>query len=179
MTLDILVPTLHKRKHFLDELEAEILRQSDGYPLGILVCHGSATTGEKRNALLEKSTSDYVWFVDDDDMILPGAIPAIFEALKSEPDCLAINGIITTDGRRPRKWDIRIGNNYEEKAGMYYRFPNHITPMKREIALQVKFPHITVQEDFKWATELRERGLLKTESAVSTPVYHYRERTRK
>lgn len=179
MKLSILIPTLPERQHYLNELLQCLIAQGNS-EIEVLTDNRprSITTGEKRNALLQRAKGLYSWFIDDDDLIMHGAINAIFKAFESEPDCLAINGIMTTNGKNAERWKIAIGNPYEKVNGVYLRYPNHITPMKREIASQVKFQHITVQEDYKWATELKERGLLKTQVVVDTPVYHYRFRTK-
>ena len=180
MKLSILIPTLPERQHYLNELFACINMQNNG-ELEVLTDARTrqTTAGEKRNALIAKAKGDYVWQVDDDDLIMTGAIAAIFKALETNPDCLAINGIMTTNGKNLERWKIAIGNPYEKVNGVYLRYPNHITPMKREIASQVKFQHITIQEDYKWATEIKNRGLLKTQVVVDIPVYHYRFRTKK
>lgn len=180
MKLSILIPTLPERQHFLNELLQELIKQGNSDIEVITDARGrEVTTGEKRNALLKNAVGKYVWQIDDDDMILPGAIAAVMEGISKDVDVLAINGTMTTDGRNPEKWFIALGNPYEKRNGIYYRFPNHITPMKREIAAQVKFQHITIQEDYRWACDLRDSGLLKTEFVVTQPVYHYRFRTKK
>lgn len=180
MTLSILIPTLPERKDFLNELLTELSKQGGPDIEVITDARGKeVTTGEKRNALLKSAVGKYVWQIDDDDMILPGAIAAVMEGISKDVDVLAINGIMTTDGKNPEKWFIALGNPYEKINGIYYRFPNHIAPMKRELAVQVKFPHITIQEDYQWACALKESGLLKTEFTVTQPVYHYRVRTKK
>lgn len=178
--LSILIPTLPRRSAFLSEILNEINRQIGNHPIQVLIdSRAEPTTGEKRNWLNENAVGEYVWQVDDDDMILPNAIDAIIEGLESKPDCLAINGIMTTDGRNLQKWEIAIGNQYVTKGNIHYRHPNHITPMKREIAGQIKFEHISYGEDYKWACALKESGLLKTQVFVEIPVYHYRFRTKK
>lgn len=179
MKLSILIPTLPERQHYLNEL-LQCLRKQANSEIEVLTDSRprQITTGEKRNALIAKAQGDYVWQVDDDDLIMDGAIEAIFKAFVSNPDCLAINGIMTTNGKNPERWKIAIGNPYEKVNGVYLRYPNHITPMKSEIASQVKFEHITIQEDYKWATELKNRDLLKTQVVVDIPIYHYRVRTK-
>lgn len=183
MKLSILIPTLPERQHFLNELleciikqankEVEILTDSTAKP---------TTTGEKRNDLLFKASGEYTWFVDDDDLILPGAIAAIFKAIESKPDVIGINGFMTVDGIDRTDFEIRLNHPYCEtrkyNRRYYLRYPNHITPMKREIAVQVKFPHITIQEDYQWATALKNKGLLQTQVVIDEPVYHYRFRSK-
>lgn len=180
MKLSILIPTLPERQNFLNELYQELVKQVNT-DIEILTDNRgrNVSTDEKRNALLSRAIGDYVWFIDDDDMIYAGAIKAIMEGIESGADVLAINGWMTTDGKNPERWYISLYNSYEKKNGIYYRFPNHITPMKRDIAIQVKFPHQTYGEDYQWACALKESALLKIQFAVTQPVYLYRVRTNK
>lgn len=182
--LDILIPTLPARGKFLQELMTEIDNQRRKYPNGTIQVltdprPSEFTTGEKRNWLLRQATSKYVWQIDDDDLIYPGAIDLVVNAMTTEPDCMGINGIMTTNGASPAKWIISLGSKYELGAdGVYYRHPNHITPMKRELALQVSFKHIHFGEDYHWAVELKERNILKTQIVIEPPIYLYRLRVK-
>jgi glycosyltransferase involved in cell wall biosynthesis len=186
MKLSILIPTLPERENFLHELQNNITRQCQGVE-GVEVVTDNRgrhfTTGEKRNYLLQACTGEYVWFVDDDDEILPGAIPAILQAIETGPDVLGINGFMTTDGRNRIDWEIRLGHAYREvqRNGrpFYERFPNHITPMRRHHAIRVAFPHKTIFEDYEWACALKQLDILKTQVVIEQPVYHYRVRTKK
>lgn len=58
--------------------------------------------GAARNLALGMATGEYVWFVDGDDMIASGALPAIGAALASagKPDVLLINWVSTYPGGR-------------------------------------------------------------------------------
>lgn len=189
MILSILIPTLLERENFLNEMMSNLWKQiqeanavdkveilTDARGVGF-------STGIKRNDLLKKSTGKYVWFVDDDDYIFPYAIADILKAAENNPDVIGINGIMTTDGRSQVDWEIRLGHPYKavKRNGLeyYLRFPNHITPMKREHAIRVKFPDKKVFEDYEWAHALNEAGYLKTQIVIDKPIYHYRCRTRK
>ena len=50
-----------------------------------------------RNHGLEAATGDYVWFVDADDMLLPGAVQAAEEALRQQPCDMLKMGRLVTD----------------------------------------------------------------------------------
>ena len=184
-TLSILIPTIPERKSTFTSLlkvihshidfcnawqEVEILHDASQ--------RGSITTGEKRNHLLSRARGEYIWFIDDDDMILEGAISEILKATETDCDVMAINGIMTTDGKDEKQWYIALGNPYEAKwvdgKEIYLRYPNHITPMKREIAIQFLFPSQNNFEDKAWADLIKESGLLKTETKIEIPIYHYR-----
>jgi glycosyltransferase involved in cell wall biosynthesis len=187
--LSILIPTLPERKHFLTEILSSISEQINGANAWdkVEVITNNAgreiTTGTKRNGLLEESKGKYVWFVDDDDSIYPYAIEEILKAAEKDPDVIGINGIMTTDGVKQIDWEIRLGHDYKaiQKNGKeyYLRFPNHITPMKREHAIRVKFPNKTVFEDYEWAKSLNDAGYLKTQEIIDKPIYHYKCRTKK
>lgn len=185
MRLSILIPTLPDRVHFLNELTCNLniqISKCDEEVEIITDWRGRGiTTGEKRNALLARSTGQYVWFVDDDDEILPDALKNILNASKKYPDVIGINGFMTTDGKDRVDWEIRLGHPYgvtiKDGKDYYLRHPNHITPMKRIYASSIKFPHITMSEDYQWAIALKESGLLKTQEIIEEPIYHYRFRT--
>jgi len=191
MILSILIPTLEQRAYELAKLINEINIQTfsiDAFDkVEIKMVSDSLTnpnrqsTGRKRNELLTMANGEYVWFVDDDDMILPNAIPNILKALESKPDSLAINGIMTTDGGNLKHWYIAKDNPYEAQVingqEVYLRYPNHITVIKKEIARKIGFPDKSNHEDFDFATRLKESGLIKVEAVVEEPVYHYQYKT--
>lgn len=190
MILSILIPTLPDRKHFLSEMMGNIIRQiallnvQDKVEVLIDDRDRTISTGTKRNSLLERAVGKYVWQVDDDDFIWEYSIEEILKAAQRNPDVMAINGIMTTDNTNEIQWFIALGNEYvarKDKQGkeIYLRFPNHITPMKREHAIKVKFPDKFVFEDYEWAKTLRDAGYLKTQVKIERPIYHYRCRTKK
>jgi len=84
MILSILITTLPEREIMFHALRQCIYQQvHDCLAIGKIEIldddsgRGVITTGEKRNRLLQLATGKYFWFVDDDDMVLPGAIEAI------------------------------------------------------------------------------------------------------
>ena len=62
--------------------------------------------GQARNAGLEAATGSYVWFVDGDDDLAPGAVPAVLDRLASrQPDVLLVDHVeIFDDGRVEHPW---------------------------------------------------------------------------
>jgi len=143
--------------------------------------------GEKRQKLLEQAKGEYIVFIDDDDWVYPYYIEKILKAIKTNPDCLAINGIYTHDNQPEKKWYIALEHDYVEENNTYYRFPNHITPVKRRLALRAGFPDWRISEDYDYACRLRgakkgephytegfEVPLLKTQVKIDKPMYWYR-----
>jgi glycosyltransferase involved in cell wall biosynthesis len=137
-----------------------------------------ATTGEKRNRLIERAKGKYVVFFDDDDIATDNYLHLILSAIDKDPDVIPINGYMTTNGIGQVFWDMGLNFGYGTKMinnqMVYDRFPNHIAPMKRELILPYKFPHITIGEDYQWALRLHNNKVFKTEVRITEPIYHYR-----
>jgi glycosyltransferase involved in cell wall biosynthesis len=187
MTLSILICTIQGREGYLTRLLQELVQQkarlsnqlTDEVEIIVESDNGAMSTGSKRNYLISKSTGKYVVFIDDDDIVAPTYIADILKAAEQDPDVIVFNGTMTTNGKDERKWFISKDYPYEAKNGAYYRYPNHIVPIRREIAIQFKFQDITVGEDYLWATAIHTSGLIKTEVKIDKELYHYQFRTNK
>ena len=183
MKLSILICSLEKRKEQLAELLAELNLQ-------ITSCDASAivevltevdskqiTTGAKRNNLLNKAHGKYICFIDDDDHIYPNYIKLILEAIESDADCIATTGIFSINGGHPVKWRLSKDFIDEDKFDsqineiVFFRRANHLTPVKRELALQAMFPDQSNAEDKEYSGRLNP--FLKTEVKIDKSIYHY------
>lgn len=139
---------------------------------------GGLPTGSKRNKLVRKARGKYIVFIDDDDEIPGYYVSEILKAAKSNPDCIGINGVITTDGVNEKKWYIsKEYGRWYEKDNVYFRTPNHISPVKREIALKVPFPPVSSGEDSDYSTRILP--LLKSETIIQKPMYNYIFKTKR
>lgn len=128
--------------------------------------------GVKRNKLLAKASGEYVVFVDDDDFVVQDYIVQILKAIETKPDCVGIMGTISFNGNGTRQWFIsKEYGHWYEKNGIFFRTPNHISPVRRELALQVGFPEIAFAEDADYSKRLLP--LLKTETLITKNIYHY------
>ena len=185
MKLSILIPTLKERSAVLSKLLDTIYSQIafGGQRGNVQVLlddrDKSVPTGTKRNELIQKATGEYIVFIDDDDKITATYITDIIEALEKNPDVVTFNGYMTTNGGNPKPFVIRLGEGYEERGSTYYRYPNHLCPMKKSLIQGVKFPDKTYGEDFAWATKIRDMGLLKKEIVIDKSMYIYQFRTNK
>lgn len=180
--LSILIPTLPEPKNqaSLQLLLKEIADQIDaiGYIDYIEVLTDdrdrSVPTGTKRNDLIARATAKRFVFIDDDDHILAGYINCITDAIaNADPDVITFEGFITTNGAKRKHWVIRLGESYEERNNVYYRFPNHLAVMKKELVQHVKFPDVHYGEDYAWAKQIHEQGLLKTSVHIEKELYWY------
>lgn len=183
--LSILIPTLPHRSHHLDNL-LRTLNAQRTFEIEIVIDKrlvSEATTGKKRNDLLQKSTGKYTVFVDDDDELPPYYVQEILKCIEKDPDVICFDGYMTTDGFNRIDWEIRLGHPYiaVQKDGkeFYLRFPNHLSPMKREHSTSVEFPDITQGEDYQWANKINELGLLKKQEVIEKWMYHYKYITNK
>lgn len=132
------------------------------------------TIGQKRNRLLNVATGEWTCFIDDDDVVHDKFCPRILEALKESPDCVGIEGWL----RRPGFPDERFIHSkrfatWFTEAGVHYRNPNHLNPVRRTLALEAGFPDdLNHGEDFAFSMKLLP--LLKTEVMLEgDPVYFY------
>lgn len=172
--LSVLICSLEKRQKLLIALLQDLNEQkTDEVEILVNVDNRQKTTGMKRNELLSRAVGDYIAFVDDDDKVTEDYIPRILKAISSNPDCVGMEGLITFASKGiTRKFihSIRY-KTWFEKDNIYYRCPNHLNPVKRELALKAGFPEITVGEDREYSKNLRP--LLKTEEYLENPIYFY------
>jgi glycosyltransferase involved in cell wall biosynthesis len=179
MKLSILICSLPQRLAMFDALLANLTTQVCDEPVQIIYDDREGIpTGTKRNALLQMATGDYVAYIDDDDEVSDDYIQSILEALADEPDCVGIQGIMTTDGGNEQQWKIsRMYEGWYCTNNVYYRYTNHLAPVKKEIALRAGFPDVYVREDYEYS--MRLRALLRSESVIEHNIYHYRYKSRK
>jgi hypothetical protein len=172
--LSILICSMTKRADLLKRLRDVLDPQlTDDVEVLVEVDDGQISIGDKRNLLQEKATGDYIAFVDDDDLVRTTYVKSILTAIQSGPDCVGIEGVITINGQPKGRLFIHSlrYQSWFEKDGIYYRNPNHLSPVKRELALKVKFPSKSHGEDHDYSRALLP--FLQTEVYVSGPIYHY------
>lgn len=178
--LSILICSLEKRRRSLSELLKTLNPQINKY-VEVLVetDNGQASIGAKRNHLLRQAKGEYVAFVDDDDMVSLDYVEKIFAAIKTSPDCCSLMGEISHFMGPPKHRErvkqiflhsIEYDHWYEEN-GIYYRSPNHLNAIKRELALQIGFVPKNFGEDHDFS--LRIQPLLKTEEKIEGTIYFY------
>lgn len=184
MKLSILIPTLNEPyyikglKRLKSVLDPQVARYND---VEIRIHDGgrSIPTGTKRNELIANSKGEYFVQIDSDDMVPGYYVEELMNAINGSPDVVSFIGEMTTDGANKRNFVIRLGERYEERNGVFYRYCNHLCCFKRSVVGGIKFKPIWVQEDFHYATEIRDRRLLKREIHINKNMYLYDFRTRK
>lgn len=173
--LSILIATMPSRANYFNRL-SHILEPQLCEEVEILVdISMEYNIGYKRNWLLSQAKGEYVVYIDEDDRVSSDYIEKILAACIGSPDCIGISGKITTNGANEQQWHISKDFGYwYELGGIYYRTPNHISPVKRELALQAGFPNIPRGEDSAYS--MRLFPMLKTENKIEGDLYFYEYR---
>ncbi len=149
--------------------EVEILLLSDE--------RGGMSIGQKRNMLLrnEMTRGEYICFVDDDDLVSSDYIAKILTALKSKPeaDVVGMEGVLKRNGwdDEPFFHSLKYDHWYSE-GKRHFRNPNHLNPVRRELALQVGFPPDSSYGEDHWYSD-KLLPLLKTEVMIEGCIYFY------
>lgn len=186
MKWSILIPTLNEPESIrhLQSLRRILDPQVEKFPGQVeLRFHDaprSMPTGTKRNQLIANSDGEYFSQIDVDDKPPPYYVEEIMNGIAHNPDVISFVGFMTTDSINKRDFVIKLGERYEERNGVYYRHPNHLTCLKRSVVEHIKFRPIWVQEDYFYAVELKKQNVLKTEYHISNKwMYHYDFKTQK
>lgn len=130
------------------------------------------TVGEKRNYLVDLAhLCKYVIFIDDDDDISEYYIKLIYEATLEGVDVVTFNGKYFIDNVFNSNFSISKNFTNKDEGAILYRKPNHICCVKREIAIQCKFPPINFREDSAYSDAINP--LIKTEKHIQEDLYFY------
>jgi hypothetical protein len=175
MWLSILICSLPERRARLDGLLDDLYAQNTSEIEILVDDREGATIGEKRQALLERARGHFVAFVDDDDGVAHDYCRRMVETLGSQPDadCASLVGVMTTDGARPERFEHSIEyDHWHTERGVHRRCPNHLNPIRRELALRVGFAPKNHGEDVDFSARIRP--LLKKEASTGDrPLYYY------
>lgn len=177
MLLSILIPTTTDRRKVFNVLLDKLTKMSAGIEgVEIMYCEDNKqmTIGAKRQHLIENATGEYVVQIDSDDDVSDSFISDILEALETKPDCVGFNGVMTTNGKNWENFNISLRNkSWFKKNSVYYRSINHLSPVKKSLALKAGF-NINKRhgEDYEYSMKLLP--LLKTEVFINKDLYTYK-----
>lgn len=178
--LSVLIPSLNERSEMLEKLKSELHHQIGDRDVEVVHVSDDRqmSIGQKRMMLLTLAKGEYVTYVDDDDWIPENYIDRILIALEKKPDCCSMTGRITfSDGySRPFIHSLRYDkwiDDHENKV--YYRPPNHLNVVRKDLALKAGFPMINSGEDRVYSARLFP--LLNKEEWIEGVLYEYKCKT--
>jgi hypothetical protein len=177
-TWTILVPTLGQRADLFARLLNALLPQLDPHAGSVRVLgwwsHGTPTIGAIRDQLLSGAGTDYVSFVDDDDLVPGDYVDQVTAALRSRPDHVGFKVEYSIDGVRQEVIDhsLRYGRWGRSRTGLF-RDITHIDPVRTSLARRGRFDVVQPgrAEDQAWVNQVRPH--LRTETYVDAVMYHY------
>lgn len=183
--LSILIPSTHNRDevlyNLLDHLHYQIDEQELQDKVEIItdIDNGELSVGFKRQRLIQKAKGEYLVFIDSDDWVSNDYIECIFSGMKGNPDVINFKGFMTTSGINRENFRISKDLPYitiQDAFGKneYLRFSNHLSVIKREIALKIGYKDLRFAEDFDYAKRLNESKLINTEYLIDDFLYHYK-----
>jgi cellulose synthase/poly-beta-1,6-N-acetylglucosamine synthase-like glycosyltransferase len=184
--LTICICSIFTRQNYLDRLLAVLRPQLSQRVELLLACDaGQAAIGEKRQRLLEQARGEFVVFIDDDDLISPDYVRQILGAIYRNPAADAItyrskrycDGVYEADCIYSLRNASNEGFVTIDGFKTYTRWPYHVTPLRRALALKVGFCRLDFLEDTIFATALRP--LLKSEEFIEEYLYFYWWRTKR
>lgn len=180
----ILIPTLdnERRRAFLERLMSHLRPQlSERVEAVTLADEGELSIGAKRQAMLEQATAEWVSFHDDDDIPGPQYVSAVLGVIDS-PDPPDVVGFLLryyVDGREAgaavhsytaETYQLPVQARRVRWRRMN-RLPNHLNPVRRDLALRVGFADKDHGEDSDYARRLAE--LNPREAFVPEYLYSY------
>lgn len=180
--LTVCIATLSERAASFEKLRVELHRQilllDDPTKVEVLwdCDDGQQRIGAKRQKLLLASTGKFVCFHDDDDEPAPVYIPRLVSAIDAHPnvDAICFKGVFTYNGTPAGDFDFDlVHQTYKNIGDDFLRTPNHLCPIRRELALRVGFDRTkTKGEDSDYA--LRIFPLLRSQVKIDEVLYHYK-----
>lgn len=179
--LSILVCGIHTRlDSFLPRIQAQLFGQWEALPpadqerveILVLTDNQKMMLGAKRNALVNLAQGRYVQFVDDDDRVADDFIATLLAATGSGADCIVFQAEVRLNGGPAKICHYSMRNREDRNtATAYYRSPNHISCVRRDVSLRSSFPHVPYGEDSGYARVLLPH--LTSEHKIDRVLYFY------
>jgi glycosyltransferase involved in cell wall biosynthesis len=179
-TWTILVPTLGERRALFERLMTGLLPQLDPYTGRVRVVswfnNGNPSLPKIRQTMVLGTDTDYLSFVDDDDLVSPDYVAEIMSALAGRPDYIGFQVQCYSDGHPTAvAYHSLEFTRWRNFHGRYERDISHINPIRTVLAKRADFTRTRAgrAEDREWAGQLRRARLLRSEVVIDRILYHY------
>lgn len=178
-TWTILIPTIPQRAAQFERLLGVVLPQLDEHRGRVRVLawrnRGTPRLAEIRDAMLLAAGTDYVSFIDDDDLVPDYYVAEVVRAIEQRPDHVGFLLDYCPAGgpaevvEHSLKWST-WGRSVE---GVLYRDFTHVDPVRTDFALKGQFAAAKPRraEDRVWVKQVRP--YLSSEVYIDKIMYHY------
>ena len=182
-TWTILIPTIGQREPLFLRLLDRLLPQLDEHEGRVRVVAwlnaGDPRLAEIRDRMIAEAGTEYVSFVDDDDLVPEYYVAEIVRALAERPDHVGFNLEFSTlddagnAGHEIVEHSLRWPKWGRSSEGLLYRDFTHVDPVRTEYARQGLFAHARPRraEDRVWVKQVRP--YLSSEVFIDKIMYHY------
>lgn len=179
--LSVLVCSVHTRYDtFLPKIQKQLYtqlaslseRDQERVEIMVLTDNKQMMLGAKRNHMVEMAQGKYLIFVDDDDRLSDDFLAELLTATDSGADCIVFTAMVSLNGGEPKP--CYYSKDYVadfNKSDAYYRIPNHICCVRKEVSIKSSFPNVLYGEDAGYSKVLLEH--LKTEHKIDKVLYYY------
>lgn len=179
-TWTILVPTLGERRPLFERLMRGLLPQLDPYQGRVRVVgwfnNGAPALPKIRQRMIEQAETDYVSFVDDDDLVSPFYVDEVVHALNYRRDYVGFQVQCYSDGAPTAvAYHSLEFQKWRNLPGRFERDISHINPIRTALARRANFARTREggAEDRDWAAQLRRAGTVRTQVVIPRIMYHY------
>jgi hypothetical protein len=133
--------------------------------------NGEHSLSHIRQELVQGADSEYISFVDDDDVLPHYFVEEIMNRLDGV-DYIGWQMQTYIDGNplKPTFHSLRYDHWWDDANG-YYRDISHLNPIRRQLAQQADFRKAAPPEDVAWCDQMR--GLAITEHYIDRIMYEY------
>jgi len=183
MKWTIMILTQPSRAQFLSrlitKLGPQVAEHEEDVEISLHYFDKNLTMGENRQWMVESAWSEYICFVDDDDLVADDYVARIYPLLDGEVDYVGFMVQTYIDGKKllPTSHSLRHEHWFEDGNGAY-RDISHLNPIKRELALRATHKG-GYTHDQDWASQLRAQKVVTKEHFISDVMYFYYYRSNK
>ena len=173
--LSILVASLPERIELLSKLYKQVVPQTIGKPVEILVITDNRTMsiGQKRQVLNEMAKGKYVVHVDDDDTISEDYVDLLLEKIRENRyDVINFVCMVHIGDENPKPCYYSKDFIYSNLEKYNLRKPNSRCCFRKETALQQNYHDYPYAEDDDWGERIAP--FIKRECIIDKVLYNYK-----